>query len=38
MRGCAHLHQQLSAEGVVVVVREDLRQLAKGAETLPASE
>lgn len=33
-----HLHQQLSAEGVVVVVREDLRQLAKGAETLPVSE
>lgn len=31
-----HLHQQLSAEGVVVVVGEDLRQLAKGAEALPA--
>lgn len=32
-----HLHQQLSTQGVVVVVREDLRQLAEGAETLPVN-
>ena len=30
-----HLYQQLSAEGVVVVIREDLRQLTESAETLP---
>lgn len=30
-----HLHQQLSAQGVIVVVREDLGQLAEGSETFP---
>lgn len=35
--GCekTYLHQQLSAEGIVVVVGEDLGQLAEGAKTLP---
>lgn len=32
-----HLHQQLSAEGVVVIVGEDLRELSEGAETLPVN-
>lgn len=31
-----HLHQQLSAEWVVIVIGEDLGQLAEGPETFPA--
>lgn len=33
-----HLHQQLSAEGVIVVVWEDLGQLAEGTKTLPENK